>query len=97
MHEIELEPPPDDIAAAIEAAAFEAGVKIHRGSLARYPGSIHWHFTRAGEKGTLEATWWPSKNRLWLSIHSNRAAAWQDDAVRTLQALLSSQPGDAGQ
>jgi dihydroxyacetone kinase-like protein len=30
-----------------------------KGTLKKYPGCIHWHLKREGERGTLEMTWSP--------------------------------------
>jgi len=43
-----------------------------RGTLASYPGSIHWHFKRDQERGTLEITWWESGHRLWFKVARGR-------------------------
>jgi hypothetical protein len=82
MMEIELRVPGFDVIPVVEACAACAGLQIHRGSLSQYPGSTHWHFTRLHLKGTLECTWWPAQNRLWLAVHANRKAAWQADAIK---------------
>ena len=52
--------------------------------LNQYPGSTHWHLKKQGVKGTLEITWWPKQNRLWLEIRENREAAWQQKIVDAL-------------
>src|SRR4030095_7866814 len=39
-----------------------------KGTLVRYQGSVHWHFKKDKLKGTLEITWWESKNRLWFKV-----------------------------
>lgn len=81
--EIELKGPhdPELVAAKLESTAGGLGLVATRTSLSKYPGSLHWHFKRPGEKGTLEATWWPKGQRLWLSVHEGRSAPWQDAAV----------------
>ena len=87
MIEVELTPPPDDPVGTVERLATQIGLKLHRGTLKKYPGCTHWHFTRPAQTGTLECNWWPAKNRLWLSIHGNRAAAWQAEAIEAFKAL----------
>jgi hypothetical protein len=87
MDENELKPtadPPVDV----ERLAAELGLQILRASLANYPGCTHWHFTKPGVKGTLECTWWPRNRRLWLSVHSNRAAAWQASVIEAFRATF---------
>ena len=47
-----------------------------KGTLVRYPGSIHWHFKQGKQRGTLEATWWESEHRLWFKVASGRSSEW---------------------
>ena len=74
--------PGEDVVGEFERRCEELGLIARRMSLKKYPGCTHWHLKKAGEKGTLEATWWPEKDRLWLSVHENRRAAWQERAIR---------------
>ena len=59
-------------------------------SLASFPGSVHWHFKREGEKGkgVLELTLWPAKRRLWASVHANRTGSWTGDALERVRREL---------
>jgi hypothetical protein len=81
MLEVELAPPAVAPDAALEAFALELGLLVQRGTLKSYPGCAHWHLTIPRHRGTLEATWWPAKNRLWLSVHANRQAPWQAGVI----------------
>jgi hypothetical protein len=47
-----------------------------KGTLVSYPRSIHWHFKRNGDKGTLEITWWESEQRLWFKVAKSRTSEW---------------------
>ena len=47
-----------------------------KGTLVSYPESIHWHFKRNGNKGTLEITWWGSEQRLWIKVAKGRTSEW---------------------
>jgi hypothetical protein len=47
-----------------------------KGSLSQYPGSIHWHFKKERQKGTLELTLYPAKSRLWSKVQAGRKALW---------------------
>ena len=84
---------PDDdeqaIVVAIERACEAAGLVIAtKGTLRAYPGSVHWHFKKGADAGTLEATYWPRERRAWLSVHGGRDADWIDQALPViLQAL----------
>lgn len=81
MREIELLPPEDPIT-WVEAMATRAGLtKGLRRTLKTYPGSVHWHLTKPGERGVLEVTWWPASRRLWLKVHPMREADWIDEAI----------------
>jgi hypothetical protein len=88
MTEFELTSPSDDVIAAVERYANNLGLDVQRGSLRKYPGSTHWHFTMPGQKGTLECTWWPAKDRLWLATHANRTADWQPTVIASFLSLL---------
>jgi hypothetical protein len=57
-------------------------------TLATYPGCTHWHLRKPKHSGTLEVTWWPSENRLWLSVQSGRRAEWIEDVVPSLRTSL---------
>ena len=57
-------------------------------SLASFPGSVHWHFKREGEKGVLELTLWPAKRRLWASIHADRTGSWTEDSLERVRREL---------
>ena len=89
MTEVELPVPHGDVVALFEAAALGFGLAVERGTLRKYPGCTHWHLTTPGQKGTLEVTWWPARNRLWLGTHANRRAAWQDAALSALTANMA--------
>jgi len=105
-----MEPAPEfggaDAAQWIETAAGTAGLTATvRGSLNAYPGSIHWHFQREAERGTLEVTLWPARERLWFSIHGNRDGAWMPDAIEVMRrqiqtscrgSALDREPGASG-
>jgi hypothetical protein len=73
----------------VETCCREAGLTLRlKGTLAQYPGCIHWHWRREGEPGTLEVTLSPREKRLWLSIHANRAGAWAHAAAAAVQSSL---------
>ena len=74
----------------VERACREMGLHIGmRDTLARYPGSIHWHVKRGSGRGTLEITFAPGPNRLWLAVHAGRKADWIDEALTTLPARIA--------
>ena len=73
----------------VEEAAGSRGLSVTmRGSLAAYPGSMHWHFKLGKQLGTLEATLWPSGLRLWLSIQSGRTAPWVEATAHRLKSAI---------
>jgi|GEM_PF-2470582 len=85
MDRVDLLPPGDgNVVEAFEEACKKHGLKAHRGSLEKYPESTHWHVTSPGQKGTLEATWWPTNQRLWLEIRANRRADWMLPVIEAL-------------
>ncbi|MBI3242694.1 MAG: hypothetical protein HYZ49_10420 [Chloroflexi bacterium] len=61
-----------------------------KGTLAKYPGCIHWHYKKGKERATLEITWWPRERRLWLKVARNRRSDWIEDAIPRLKRYLES-------
>jgi hypothetical protein len=59
-----------------------------KGTLAKYPGCVHWHFQKPRVSGTLEVTSWPSENRLWISVQQGRRAEWLEEAVPLMEKCL---------
>lgn len=57
-----------------------------KGSLATYPGSVHWHYKQLKETGTLELTLLRGDRRIWAAVHTNRKAAWIEDALPKVKA-----------
>ena len=95
MTEIELVLPASARAArvsrVVEQAAAAAGLTpALKGTLARYPGCVHWHFRKRGTSGTLEITWWPRGRRLWIKVAGNRRGAWMDTVIPRLQRSIES-------
>ena len=77
------------IADIIEETIKTSGLRVAiRRSLSGYPNSQHWHLKRGQAIGTLELTWWPSRNRLWASVHANRAGAWALAEIESLSGAL---------
>jgi hypothetical protein len=62
------------------------------GTLKTIPGSMHWHFARGRERGTLEVTWVATGRRLWFTVQDGRKAPWIDDAIPSLKAALERTP-----
>ena len=56
-----------------------------KGTLASYPGCIHWHFKLGKQKGTLEITWWESEDRLWFKVARGRTGEWINKALPKLK------------
>jgi len=56
-----------------------------KGTLAKYPDSIHWHLKNGKQKGILEITWWENEHRLWFKVAENRTSAWIKDNIPILK------------
>ncbi len=56
--------------------------------LKQYPGSRHWHFSHADERGTLEVTFLAKQRRFWISFHSNRTADWLPRTCAELKVAM---------
>lgn len=59
-----------------------------KGTLASYPGCVHWHYKKDGQKGTLEITWWEVENRLWFKVAKGRMGKWIDEAMIELKKQI---------
>lgn len=69
----------------VEAWAKERGLVVKsKGTLAKYPGSTHWHVAKPAEKGTLEFTYFPAQGRFWAKVHPSRSADWIMEVLETL-------------
>lgn len=81
--------------AIIEAACTELGlVQGLRGSLAKYPGAIHWHYKMPAQAGTLEITVSESRHEIWISVQSGRRAEWIPDKVAQIVAMVEARLGE---
>lgn len=90
MTRIELLPPADgQVVSRFEEACSKLGLRAHRGSLKQYDECTHWHLTLPGQKGTLEATWWPTNHSFWLEVRANRRADWMPPILEALQKEFS--------
>lgn len=75
--------------ALIERVSARCGlVASMKGSLAAYPGSVHWHFKKQKEKGTLEITLHPGERRIWAQVQAGRKAAWIDQTLPHLRRTI---------
>ncbi len=92
MHELQLvlaASPHDDPATVIENLCLANGLRqTLRGTLAAYPGCIHWHYKLNAQPGVLEITWWPEKKRAWVKVAANRGGVWITDMVPRIQHAL---------
>ncbi len=64
-------------------------VRTSKNTLATYAGSIHWHYKMAHRTGTLEVTYWPVRNDLWLKVHDRRTAEWMRKMLPALTDALA--------
>ena len=73
----------------IDELSAEQGLSIRmKTSVAKFPGSIHWHLKKGRERGTLEVTLLPAESRLWFSMHQNRSADWVMNAAREFKRRI---------
>jgi hypothetical protein len=84
------------IVRAVEISASGLGLILaQKGTLAKYPGCIHWHFTKAKLGGTLEVTYWPRSQRraarLWFKVARNRQKPWTNTASFQLKRSIRQQ------
>ncbi len=80
---------PQRVESLVEGCCRELGlIPAMKSSLAKYPGSIHWHFRKPRAVGTLEMTLWPAKARLWITIQDGRRTPWTEETVPELMQRL---------
>jgi hypothetical protein len=94
MHTVDIPLPPGrdltSVPARVQAVCRLAGLRpTLEGTLRSYPGSRHWHYQQGRAPGTLEVTWWPARQRLWLKVAVGRAGAWTGVQLPALQAALT--------
>ncbi|MEX2173794.1 MAG: hypothetical protein WD872_05490 [Pirellulaceae bacterium] len=78
----------------IDEAIAQRGLQVTlRGSLKKYPGSIHWHLKNGRASGTLEITLWPERQRAWFTIQDGRVAPWLDGEIERLAELIRQRLG----
>ena len=88
---IQIERPLDakQVEIAVEKCSRDFGLlETMKGTLAKYPGCVHWHFQKPLVSGTLEVTSWPSNDRLWISVQQGRRAEWMEEAVPSMERCL---------
>jgi hypothetical protein len=56
-----------------------------KGSLAAYPGCIHWHYKRKKQKGTLELTLFARDRRVWAKVQDGGKALGIEEELPALQ------------
>jgi hypothetical protein len=77
------------VAREVERRCAREGLRVTlKGTLAKYPGCVHWHFKKGAERGTLEVTLWEQERRLWFKVHAGRRGAWMEAVIPRLQHAL---------
>lgn len=85
----------NDIEREVEESLRNYGLDISmKGTLAKHPGSIHWHWIKKGSKGTCELTWLPSQQKLWFQVHSGRRADWITELLPELISAFEQRYGE---
>ena len=93
MIEVELQTPAnassEHVVRVVEQLCGSNGLTCaQNGTLASYPGCIHWHFKMGKQKGTLEITWWETKNRLWFKVAKGRMGDWMAEGIARLKKKI---------
>jgi hypothetical protein len=85
---------PERLDQIIETVSRAHGLSVTmKATLAKYPGSIHWHFKKGRDRGTLEVTLWPREHRLWFSMQDGRRAEWVTETAQRIKAELEAGAG----
>ena len=93
MIELELQIPADatsdTVVRVVEQICIANGLTCARkGTLASYPGCVHWHYNKGKQKETLEITWWETENRLWFKVSKGRKGDWIDESMTELKKQI---------
>jgi len=93
MLEVEISVPPTAVLSkmesVVEAACAAEGLELRlKGTLAKCPGCVHWHFQKGAQRGTLEITWWEKQRRLWCKVAAGRKGAWMEETIPRLKSVL---------
>ena len=93
MIEVELQIPADTMGDSVVRVLEQTCIAnsltcARKGTLASYPGSIHWHYKMSKQKGTLEITWWEDENRLWLKVAKSRKGDWINESTAMLKKQI---------
>ena len=59
-----------------------------KGTLAKYPGCVHWHFKRDRQPGTLEITLWDREGKVWFPTRPGRTGGWVEDSIERIRQSL---------
>ncbi len=70
------------------SCGMEALTCTMKGTLAGYPGCVHWHWKKGKETGTLEISWWAQRKRLWFKVASGRGGSWIEETVVRLKRQI---------
>lgn len=62
--------------------AAENLIIVFKGTLKKYPGSVHWHVKRTSQRRTLELTLW--QGRLWSKVNAGRTGDWIEATIAKL-------------
>ena len=74
---------------AVDQAIAECGLKVMlRGTLAKFPGCVHWHVKRGREAGTLEITYWPGERRAWFTVQMGRRGEWIEEMIVVIKKAI---------
>ncbi len=93
MQEIEFTVPAkadlDQAEAVIESVCAAHGLQAGMKSpLASFPGSIHWHYKKPREKGTLELTLFRRDRRIWAQVQEGRKAPWISTVLPLVRSAI---------
>ena len=83
MLEIEVPPPHNHVRDAVYSLAQMRGLVVTMDiGLRSYQGGSHWHLRKPKASGTLEVTYWPARDRLWVTYHANRVGdGWVEEGA----------------
>jgi hypothetical protein len=60
-----------------------------KSTLSTLKGCTHYHLKIGKNAGVLELTYWPPKKRLWVEIHNNRQAEWNQTMIHPFSEALA--------
>ncbi len=84
----------DTLLTTIRELAQEFGLVVkEETTLLSKKGSVHCHLGHPHDPGLLEVTVWPRREAVWIDMHDNRRAGWNEAIIQSVAGRLADRFG----